>query len=239
LTNIISNYVNDERGYKRMKEFKNVSKELQQMLDKVEELGWSYTVYEDLSRNDRHYAEIRKPSPAGEDFSMIIDFDAEDQAESFLKDLQDYSNSYVVDSYMEMRLLERRTCFCPSTLLELFKEADAIVKMIEELCTELDSILHPELSESLELSDEQLARCDEIYNAVYEMCKVVAEDKDLEWDMHYIGEIAELAADMLVDRGYRVKFPAVVTEKDGSQHIEEFYEPDPKQKREEAATDGL
>ena len=39
---------------------------------------------------------------------------------------------------------------------------------------------------------------------------------------YYIGEIAELVANMMVNRGYKVRFPAIVTEEDGSQHIEEY-----------------
>lgn len=87
-------------------------------------------------------------------------------------------------------------------------------------CSELSGMLYPELS------DEQLARCDEIYNAVYEACKVVAEDENLVWDMHYLGEIAELVANMMVNKGYRVRFPAIVEDENGKQHIEEYYEPD-------------
>lgn len=78
----------------------------------------------------------------------------------------------------------------------------------------------------VELSDEQVNRCDEVYNAVFEMCKVLAENPELEWDMAYIGEIAEFAANMMILRGERVRFPAVVTNPDGSQYIEEYYEPD-------------
>lgn len=37
----------------------------------------------------------------------------------------------------------------------------------------------PETDEELELSDAQSARNDEIYNAAYEFCKVMAEDDDL------------------------------------------------------------
>lgn len=109
---------------------------------------------------------------------------------------------------------------CPDTVRELVEDAEAIVEMVKELYGQLDGVLHPELS------DEQSERCDEIYNAVYEMCKVIAGDEELEWDMYYIGEIAELAANMMVNRGYKVRFPAIVTEEDGSQHIEEYYEPD-------------
>lgn len=109
---------------------------------------------------------------------------------------------------------------CLSTVRELVEDAEAISEMIKELYREVDGVLHPELS------DEQSERCEEIYSAVYEMYKVVAGDRKLEWDMYYIGEIAELTANMMVNKGYKVHFPAIVTEEDGSQHIEEYYEPD-------------
>lgn len=80
------------------------------------------------------------------------------------------------------------------------------------------------LSQELELSDEQIARNDEIYNAVYQMCQVMTENEVLEWDMFYIGEIAEFAANLMLLRGEKVRFPAVVTEENGEQHIEEYYE---------------
>ncbi len=91
-----------------------------------------------------------------------------------------------------MWIPERGKRGCPSTARELVEDAEAIKEMIKELYGELDGVLHPELS------DEQSARCDEIYNAVYEM----------------------------FGRGYKVRFPAIVTEEDGSLHIEEYYEPD-------------
>ena len=75
----------------------------------------------------------------------------------------------------------------------------------------------------LELSDEQTARNDEIYGAAYEFCKVMAEDENLEWNMEILGQLADFAADLLTGHGCKVRYPAVVTEPDGSQHIEEFY----------------
>lgn len=203
-----------------MEEYKNISKDLQRMLDKAEGLDWSYMVYQESAQNNRTYAEMEKHSPAGEDFSMIIDFNAKDQAETFLNDLQEYAEDFDVDNHVEMWLPERGKRGCPSTVRELVEDAEAISEMIKELYREVDGVLHPELS------DEQSERCEEIYNAVYEMCKVVAGDRELEWDMYYIGEIAELTANMMVNKGYKVHFPAIVTEEDGSQHIEEYYEPD-------------
>ena len=78
----------------------------------------------------------------------------------------------------------------------------------------------------VELTGEQADRCDEVYDAVYEMCKVLVEDPELEWDMAYFGEIADIAAHIMVVHGKRVHFPSVITEQDESQYIEEYYEPD-------------
>ena len=68
-----------------------------------------------------------------------------------------------------------------------------------------------------------MERNDEIYNAVYTLCQIMAEDEDLEWDMAFIGEIADYAADLLTQRGIRVRFPSIVTDTDGTQYIEEFF----------------
>ena len=64
---------------------------------------------------------------------------------------------------------------------------------------------------------------DEIYNAAFEFCKVMAEDENLEWNMEIIGQLADFAAELLTNHGSRVRFPAVVTEPDDTQHIEEYY----------------
>lgn len=74
----------------------------------------------------------------------------------------------------------------------------------------------------LELNDAQAGRNDEIYNAVFELCRVMTEEPELEWDMSFIGEIADCAASILASQGKRVRFPAVVTNPDGTQYIEEY-----------------
>ena len=78
--------------------------------------------------------------------------------------------------------------------------------------------------EEVELSSEQTARNDEVYETVFAMCKVLTEDEELEWNMAYIGEIADFAASTLALAGNRVRFPAVVMKEDGSQYVEEFVE---------------
>ena len=69
----------------------------------------------------------------------------------------------------------------------------------------------------LELNDDQIAS-----NAVFELCKVLTENQELEWDMEYIGDIADYASNALTLSGMKVRYPAVVTCKDGSQYIEEY-----------------
>ena len=76
---------------------------------------------------------------------------------------------------------------------------------------------------NLELDDGQAERVDEIHNAVFEMCKVLAENPDLEWDMYYIGNIADYAANTLCLMGNKVRYPAVVTGEDGRQYIEQYH----------------
>jgi transcription elongation factor Elf1 len=53
------------------------------------------------------------------------------------------------------------------------------------ICPECGSSF--ETDKEVELSDRQSKRVDEVYNAVYEMCKTLTENENLEWDMYFIG----------------------------------------------------
>ena len=75
-----------------------------------------------------------------------------------------------------------------------------------------------------DFTDEQLARINEIHNAAYDLCRILAEKEDLEWDMSYIGEVADYASNLLVDRGFRVYYPERVADNDGNLIISEYYE---------------
>lgn len=100
---------------------------------------------------------------------------------------------------------------------------------ISDYLTELTGFCHKGFAvtdddfDDVELSNAQIERNDEIYNSVYELCQIMAENEDLEWDMAYIGEIADYAAELLTQRGIKVRFPSIVTDDDGTQHIENFY----------------
>lgn len=88
---------------------------------------------------------------------------------------------------------------------------------------QLDCQLDSDPTTELELSDDQVARIDTIHNAAYEFCKIMAEDENLFWSMDTIQQISEFAAELLTNQGSPVRFPAVVTEPDGKQYIEEIY----------------
>lgn len=77
--------------------------------------------------------------------------------------------------------------------------------------------------EELELDQDQIDRIDEIHNAVYELCQVLTQNEELEWDMSYIGDIADAACAILAQQGMRIRYPAVVYPQSGTAYIEEYY----------------
>ena len=74
--------------------------------------------------------------------------------------------------------------------------------------------------QEVELNQSQLERIDDLHNAVYELCVLFTENPDLEWDMRYIGEIADRITGALVKYGERVYYPAVVHDDNGDRIIE-------------------
>lgn len=65
-----------------------------------------------------------------------------------------------------------------------------------------------------ELNEKQIEQLDRVYNATFELCKVLLDDYDLEYDMSIIGEVADAAASILsADR--LVYYPAVILDGDG------------------------
>lgn len=83
-----------------------------------------------------------------------------------------------------------------------------------------------ELPEELLLSDAQLDRVDEIYDAVFTLCQILTEDEDLEWDMEFIGEIADFATSSLVKHGHKIRFPAIVSSENGEDYVEDYVQPE-------------
>lgn len=123
-----------------MDRFEDISHGLKAMLDKAEEMDWSFDVWIEGSRDSRTYAELGKYSPAGEDFSMIIDFDKDNQVESFLRNLRGYYEDFDVDDHAEMWLPSRGKGGCPSSIKALVENAEAIENMILELLDTLEEM---------------------------------------------------------------------------------------------------
>lgn len=73
-------------------------------------------------------------SPAGEDFSMIIDFDAGDQCDSFRDSLESYYEDFDIDEHIEMWVEAKSNGVSgvPS-IRELVKDAEEIDAMILKL----------------------------------------------------------------------------------------------------------
>ena len=81
---------------------------LEQLLLKAEELGWSYRVGSEPEgteggwyHEERNYVELQKPSPAGEDFSMVIDFARGNPVDTFLSNLNEYWDNFDPDEHAE------------------------------------------------------------------------------------------------------------------------------------------
>lgn len=127
-------------GGGEMAEFKEVSPGLKQMLDKTEEMEWSYTLYIEESQDNRIYAEMERYSPAGEDFLMVIDFDKDNQADSFRRDLRLCYEDFDVDEHVEMWIPSRGKGGCPSSVRNLVEDAEAIESMIYDLLEVLEEM---------------------------------------------------------------------------------------------------
>jgi hypothetical protein len=123
-----------------MERFEDINPGLKAMLDKAEELEWSYDVWIEESRNSRTYAELERYSPAGEDFSIIVDFEKDHQVETFLRDLREYYENFDVDDHVEMWMPSRGENGCPSSIKALVEDAEAIESMILELLDALEDM---------------------------------------------------------------------------------------------------
>ena len=105
-----------------------------------------YTLYIEESQDNRTYAEMEKYSPAGEDFLMVIDFDKDNQADSFRRDLRSYYEGFDVDEHVEMWIPSMGEGGCPSSVRDLVEDAEAIESMICDLL---------EVLEEMEVDDDE------------------------------------------------------------------------------------
>lgn len=104
-------------------------KELEQKyIEILKENDWSISSYTDDGR-----VELKKYSPAGEDFSMCV------EVENFLESVREYANDFDPDEHAEMWINARgRVNGVPNSIRELIDDAEEIKKMIYELAAVLE-----------------------------------------------------------------------------------------------------
>lgn len=94
----------------------------------LEENDWIVSSYTDDGR-----VELKKYSPAGEDFSMCV------EVENFLESVREYANDFDPDEHAEMWINARgRVNGVPNSIRELIDDAEEIKKMIYELAAVLE-----------------------------------------------------------------------------------------------------
>ena len=123
---------------------KNQNNELEQLLSKAENMGWGYEIKRDSAGiynkwycSKRNYVKLSKISPAGEAFSMCIDFTEESPVASFLLNLKMYWDSFDTDKHAEMWIPQRGEGGCPRGILDLLTDAEDIKQMIFDLWSAL------------------------------------------------------------------------------------------------------
>lgn len=104
---------------------------LKKILNKAEELGWSYSIQKE---DDRNYVELQTHSPAGEDFYMDIDFEEDAPGQDFIDNLSNYS--FDPDEHAAMYINIRGTNGVPGSIRTLIEDAESIGKKIDELYEE-------------------------------------------------------------------------------------------------------
>lgn len=126
---------------------KELNKSMKKLLDKAESLDWNYTrenepelAYGGWACSERNYIVLEKYSPKGEDFIALIDFDADNQVETFMVDLMEYAEDFDIDEHIEMWIPMRGKGGCPESISDLAEDAKAIKEMLMELYNELEKL---------------------------------------------------------------------------------------------------
>lgn len=106
-------------------------KELKQKyIDILEENDWSVSSYTDDGR-----VELQKYSPAGEDFSIIV------EVEDFTESVRKYANDFDADEHAEMWIEARgEVNGVPESIRELIEDAEAIQEMLDGLADALEAV---------------------------------------------------------------------------------------------------
>lgn len=75
-----------------------------------------------------------------------------------------------------------------------------------------------------EFTQKQIARLHEVHEAVYQLCKTLTQNDNLEKNMNYINEIADTATTALAMEGKKVYYPAIIMTQN-SEYVTNVYDP--------------
>lgn len=117
---------------------KYANKILDDFLEKVYDLDWSYNLYKE--DDNCTYVEMKKYSPLGEDYSMIIYFDKEDSVNTFMDGLKEYYLTFDPDDHAAMWIENRGKNGTPDSIRDLLDDAENIKEMIGELIRYLEDV---------------------------------------------------------------------------------------------------
>jgi hypothetical protein len=134
--------------------------------------------------------EFVRLSPAGEDFSFCIQKRDASDADAMAQEVRDCANDLDFGSNAHKEMLLRL--------------ADAL-----EGKTPADDDAGED--EEPEFTDEQLARNDELDNAMYQFLLTLLEktEDEFEWDMYHIGEALDAVQEVMLDHGFDIHRPYI------------------------------
>lgn len=94
-------------------------------VDICENLGWK------VSETEDGYVELEQVSPAGEDFTFLVETD------NFIQDVKSYAQDFDADEHAEFWVPIRGEKGVPDTIRALIDDADAIKEMLQDLAVNL------------------------------------------------------------------------------------------------------
>lgn len=118
-----------------MEKYRN--KELENFLEKADELGWLYIFNKEES--GRTYVDIGIYSPLGEDFNMTVNFSEENPIDTFMSNLKEYYLNFDPEDHAAMWIKDLGKNGTPDSIRDLIDDANTIKKMIGGLIHYLEA----------------------------------------------------------------------------------------------------
>ncbi len=134
----------DDSSIRPIPETNKPSKSLELLLDRVEDLGWKYTIYPNSAGGSD--VELENHSDAEEDLIYTVHLKKGAEASSFIKGLRDICDAFDIEKHVEESVLAKeRGKRTDISIYRLVKDAEAIFDMLETLWYEVKLIFDDHL----------------------------------------------------------------------------------------------